>query len=101
MLQYGEAVFCLHVGRFIHRHPSDPRQPATGCYDVQMLGLVLPWFGPMGGLFVISPIIEMDILESRWITKDTQCFTDAVNVCNTTSQYEYYFWNITNPDEVR
>ena len=66
----------------------------------QLLGLVLPWFGPMGGLFVISPIIEMNILESRWITRDTQCFVDAVNVCNDTSQYQYYFWNITNPDEV-
>ena len=65
-----------------------------------MLGLVLPWFGPMSGLFVISPIMEMDVLESRWITKDTQCFMDPVNVCNATSQYQYYFWNITNPDQV-
>ena len=67
---------------------------------MQLLGLILPWFGPMGGLFVISPIIEMNILESRWITRDSQCFTDAVNVCNDTSQYQYYFWNITNPDQV-
>ena len=66
-----------------------------------MMGLILPWFGPLVGLFVISPLIEMGIAESRQLTAETQCLKEAVNVCDSTSQFDYYFWNITNPDEVR
>ena len=43
---------------------------------------------------MISLLIEMGIA-------DTQCLQDAVNMCDSTSLFEYYFWNITNPDAVR
>lgn len=80
------------------------RASSVPCVNIharpQALGLVLPWFGPMVGLFVTSPIIEMGIAQSRWLTKDTQCFKEDVNQCNGTSTYQYYFWNLTNPDEV-
>ena len=68
---------------------------------MQMMGLILPWFGPLVGLFVISPLIEMGIAESRQLTAETQCLKDSVNVCDSVSQFDYYFWNITNPDQVR
>lgn len=67
---------------------------------LQMMGLILPWFGPLVGLFVISPLIEMGIAESRQLTAQTQCLENAVNICDATSTFEYFFWNITNPDEV-
>jgi hypothetical protein len=66
-----------------------------------MMGLILPWFGPLVGLFVISPLIEMGIAESRQLTAETQCLKESVNVCDSVSQFDYYFWNITNPDQVR
>ena len=66
----------------------------------QVLALVCPWFGPMAGLFVISPLIEMGIAGSRELTRDSQCFKESVNQCNNTATYQYYFWNLTNPDEV-
>ncbi len=68
---------------------------------VQMAGLLLPWFGPGVGLFVISPLIEMGLVESRQLTVDTQCLKAGVNLCDSTSTFEYFFWNITNPDQVR
>ena len=76
-------------------------QQLTGLVPPQMMGLILPWFGPLVGLFVISPLIEMGLAESRQLTADSQCFKNAVNVCDSSSTFEYYFWNITNPDEVR
>lgn len=70
------------------------------CAPVQVFGLVLPWFGPVCGLFVVSPIVELGITTERWLTKDSQCFSENVNVCNTTATYQYYFWNLTNHNEV-
>ena len=69
--------------------------------SLQMMGLILPWFGPLVGLFVISPLIEMGLAESRQLTAETQCLKESVNVCDSVSQFDYYFWNITNPDQVR
>lgn len=67
----------------------------------QMAGLLLPWFGPGVGLFIISPIIEMGLAESRQLTVDTQCLKSPdMNLCDSTSTFEYYFWNISNPDQV-
>lgn len=67
-----------------------------------VLGLFLPWLGPLLGLCGIIPLIELDILETAVITPSSYCFAQAANgtVCNGTAVYEYYFWNLTNTEQV-
>lgn len=65
-----------------------------------MAGLLLPWFGPGVGLFVISPLIEMGLAESRILSSESQCLKSSENLCDSSSIFEYYFWDITNPEQV-
>ncbi|KAK9813634.1 hypothetical protein WJX73_000949 [Symbiochloris irregularis] len=66
-----------------------------------VLGLFLPWLGPLLGICGIIPLIELDVLERAVITPSSYCFAQAANgtVCNGTAVYEYYFWNLTNSQQ--
>ena len=96
---------------------------------VLVVGLVLPWMGPIGSLCVASPFIKLGVQQSQVtcgtsqnahslclpvspaanmmvfggyqvITPDTDCFGSAYAVCNAESYFDYYFWNVTNAQEV-
>ena len=66
-----------------------------------MLGLFLPLLGPLIGLCAIAPLIELAILDSGVITPSTNCYNTTPVVCTDEVYFDYYFWNITNPVEVR
>ena len=66
-----------------------------------VLGVFLPWVAPLIGLCAISPIVQLAILDSRVITPTADCYGLEGAVCNNEVYFDYYFWNITNPTEVR
>ena len=64
-------------------------------------GLLLPWLGPILGLAVLTPIVLLTVEDGKVIDSTTDCFgggTGPTN-CSATSYFDYYFWNITNPNE--
>ncbi len=93
---------------------------------ILVVGLVLPWMGPIGSLCVASPFIKLGVQQSQVkclqstsylsgylvnilyvlleslqvITPDTDCFGSAYAVCDAESYFDYYFWNVTNAAEV-
>lgn len=68
-----------------------------------VLGLLLPWIGPLFGLAVMTPIVLLTVEDEKIITTETDCFGggQTPSLCPAQSYFDYYFWNITNPLEVR
>lgn len=68
-----------------------------------VLGLLLPWIGPLFGLAVMTPIVLLTIQNEKIITTERDCFGggNVPTQCPAESYFDYYFWNITNPAEVR
>ena len=67
-----------------------------------IVGLIIPWFGPLLGLCGIAPLIDLDIMERAVITPSSSCYSTAGNgtVCDDRRFYEYHFWNLTNAEQV-
>lgn len=69
-----------------------------------VLGVMLPWIGPAFGLCVMTPIVLLTIENGKIITADQDCFGTGplgnATQCPAESYFDYYFWNITNPEEV-
>lgn len=65
-------------------------------------GLLLPWIGPAFGLAIMTPIVLLTVQNSKIITTERDCFRGGVGptTCPATSYFDYYFWNLTNPDQV-
>ena len=68
-----------------------------------VLGLLLPWIGPLFGLAVMTPIVLLTVQNGKIITTERDCFGGGLKAvqCPAQSYFDYYFWNITNPTEVR
>ena len=67
--------------------------------------MMIPWIGPAFGLGVMTPIVLLTVQNGKIITTDQDCFgisTDGNPIieCPAESYFDYYFWNITNPDQV-
>lgn len=58
------------------------------------------WLGPVLGLFVVDPMIQLMLLDYSVITPATQCFDHRLpnQTCDTDVMVDYYFWNMTNSD---
>jgi hypothetical protein len=67
-----------------------------------VLGLLLPWIGPLFGRAVMTPIVLLTVQNGKIITTERDCFGGGVGPteCPADSYFDYYFWNITNPDQV-
>jgi hypothetical protein len=54
------------------------------------------------GIFVVDPLLQLMLLEGAVITPDVQCFDFRLEsqVCDADIFVDYYFWNITNADQV-
>lgn len=62
-------------------------------------GLILPLLGPLLGLTIVNPLFNYYIAKATVLTPDTDCLGGNA-VCEAHSTFEYYFWNLTNYDEV-
>ena len=69
-----------------------------------VLGLMVPWIGPAFGLGVMTPIVLLTVQNGKVITTEQDCFgveaSGNPTDCPAESYFDYYFWNITNPDQV-
>lgn len=66
-----------------------------------VLGLFLPWIGPLLGLCAVVPMVELVVWETTVVTPASNCYNATPMVCNDEVFFDYYFWNITNANEVR
>ena len=69
-----------------------------------VLGMFIPWIGPAFGLCVMTPIVLLTIQNGKIITADQDCFGAGplanATECPAQSYFDYYFWNISNIDQV-
>lgn len=70
------------------------------CECLLVVGLMLPLLGPLLGLCVFVPYFSLLFEEGTIIQPDSPCY-GAPTLCGSTFSYDYYFWNITNAEEVR
>lgn len=70
------------------------------CECLLIVGFMLPLLGPLLGLCVFVPYLDLQFEEGSVIQPDTPCYGPNATVCDTTFRFDYYFWNITNPIEV-
>lgn len=68
-----------------------------------VLGALLPWMGPVFGLVIMTPTVLLTVQNGKTITTERDCFAPGIGPikCPATSYLDYYFWNLTNPYEVR
>ena len=68
-----------------------------------VLGGFLWWLGPVMGLFVADPMIQLMLLNSQVILPTSDCYNPLLpnQTCSTDVNVAYYFWNLTNEVEVR
>ncbi|KAI3426439.1 hypothetical protein D9Q98_008807 [Chlorella vulgaris] len=60
------------------------------------------WMGPMIGVFVVDPMIQLTLSNFQVITSKTDCFDHRMDhqVCEDSGvKANYYFYNITNVDQ--
>jgi hypothetical protein len=70
------------------------------CECLLIVGFMLPLLGPLLGLCVFVPFLDLQFEEGSVIQLDTPCYGPDPTICDTTFSFDYYFWNITNPVEV-
>ena len=61
---------------------------------------MLPLLGPLLGLCVFVPYFDLLFEEGNVIQPDTPCFGDEPTICPVSFQFDYFFWNITNAEQV-
>lgn len=61
------------------------------------------WLGPVLGIFIVDPVLQLMLMEGSVITPDSNCFDHrlAEQVCDSDVFVDYYFWNLTNKEEVQ
>ena len=70
------------------------------CECCLIVGLSLPLLGPLLGLCVFVPYFDLLFEEGNVIQPNAPCFSPAPGICPTSSKFDYYFWNITNAEQV-
>lgn len=75
-------------------------------YLMLVLGIVgsfLWWLGPSIGILVADPMIQLILDDASTVTPETECFDHRLThqTCKTQIHVEYYFYNLTNKNEVR
>lgn len=65
-------------------------------------GSFMWWLGPVFGIFIVDPLITLTLLDQQVVTVESNCFDSrlANQTCDSDVFVEYYFYNITNQDEV-
>lgn len=71
------------------------------CECCLIVGCMLPLLGPLLGLCVFVPYFDLLFEEGNVIQPDTPCFGDEPTICPVSFQFDYFFWNITNAEQVR
>ena len=71
------------------------------CECLLIVGFILPLLGPLLGLCVFGPFLDLQFEEGSVIQLDTPCYGPNPTVCDTQFNFDYYFWNVTNPTQVR
>lgn len=95
-----------HVSLLAARTYLYPKDITSGRRYLLLLtaftGAFIWWLGPVLGLFLVDPMIQLMLLDASVITPATQCFDHrlANQTCNNDVMVDYYFWNITNADAV-
>ena len=62
---------------------------------------MLPLLGPLLGLCVFVPYFDLLFEEGNVIQPNTPCFGPEPAICPVSFKFDYFFWNITNAEEVR
>ncbi|RMZ54053.1 hypothetical protein APUTEX25_002630 [Auxenochlorella protothecoides] len=66
-----------------------------------LLGSILWWLGPLMGIFVLDPFLQLLLDASQVITPDTDCYDNRMisQSCKSETFIDYYFFNITNAEQ--
>lgn len=70
------------------------------CECCLIVGLMLPLLGPLLGLCVFVPYFDLLFEEGNVIQPDTPCFGPDPAICPASFKFDYFFWNITNAEQV-
>ena len=70
------------------------------CECLLIVGLSLPLLGPLLGLCVFVPYFDLLFEEGNVIQPNAPCYSNESSICPTSSKLDYYFWNITNAEQV-
>ncbi len=62
---------------------------------------MLPLLGPLLGLCVFVPYFDLTFEEGNVIQPNSPCFGPDPEICPTSFKFDYFFWNITNAEQVR
>ncbi len=71
------------------------------CECCLTLGCMLPLLGPLLGLCVFVPYFDLIFEEGNVIQPNTPCFGPDPGICPASFKFDYFFWNITNAEQVR
>lgn len=65
-------------------------------------GLLLVVLGPLSQVFIVQPLVNLLLFENGVVTPNYPCFDPRKisQTCDQDVNIDYYFWNITNKDEV-
>jgi len=66
-------------------------------------GALMFFLGPLAQVFVVEPLVTLLLSDASMVTPDKACYNPrlANQTCEDEVHVDYYFWNITNRDEVR
>ena len=70
------------------------------CECCLVLGCMLPLLGPLLGLCVFVPYFDLIFEEGNVIQPNTPCFGPEAEICPSSFKFDYFFWNITNAEQV-
>ena len=72
-------------------------------FFMTVVGAFIWWLGPVLGLFLVDPLVQLLLLDVQVITPTTNCMDHrlANQTCDSDVMVDYYFYNITNKDEVQ
>ena len=70
------------------------------CECMLVVGFVLPLLGPLLGFCVFVPYFDLLFGEGNIVQPSTPCYGPTPSVCASTFSIDYFFWNITNAEQV-
>ena len=70
------------------------------CECMLIVGFVLLLLGPLLGFCVFVPYFDLLFAEGNIVQPDTPCYGPTPSVCASNFSFDYFFWNITNAEQV-